>query len=186
MRPAVLLTFTLLAMAFTAAPAIAGESSITDVAPGAELDQVVIQRTLTPAEVVALGGAPDGALVSVEGEAIGDILKAGKGGSWLNILGDSVAVGLWAQDPALFTDVQRLGDYKTRGDILRVEGTYNAACDLHGGDRDVHLLRLTVISPGEPIERPVKWWKLFVGFALIAAAWGVRRFNAYRALSDDT
>lgn len=165
------LAATLLSSMLLAAPVLAAES--------------VPDGVMSPAEVVALGADEDGARITVRGEAIGDILKAGKGGAWLNILGDGTVIGLWSEDEDGFEHVGTLGDYHNRGAIVEVRGTYNAACEQHGGDRDVHADVITVIAPSEPIERPVQLWKLALGLTLIAAAgliWLQRR--RHTALTD--
>ncbi|HSK47097.1 MAG TPA: hypothetical protein VLA05_03725 [Coriobacteriia bacterium] len=138
---------------------------------------------LSPAQVVALDNGSDGSTVTVRGEALGEVLRAQGGGSWLNVLGDGVAIGLWG-DTQLYSPVEEFGDYHWRGALVEATGVYNVACDQHGGDRDVHITRLSVIEPGARIERPVHLWKLVVGAAIASATallWlrGRRRRSVY-------
>lgn len=148
-------------------PAAAGAATAT---PGSKAPSVpTTPRTLAPAEVVAIGADDDGLEVVVRGEAIGDRLNGRDGGYWLNVGQDGTAIGLWG--PRELSDtVEDLGDYHASGDIVEARGTYNAACDTHGGDRDVHITELRVIERGAPIERPVGWWQVPVGFAFFAVA----------------
>lgn len=157
-------TMTLLLLSLAAAAMIA-PAAIAQNPPPDLSDQV-----RSPAEIVALGAAPDGARVTVRGEAIGDIIRAGGGGAWLNVLGDGTALGLWAEDPSLWEAVDTLGDYHHRGTIVEAVGVYNAACDVHGGDRDVHVVAVTIVEPGERIDHPLQLWKLPLGLGLIGTA----------------
>lgn len=129
----------------------------------------VESSVMTPAEVVALGGDRDGMTVTVRGEALGETLDDGLGGSWVNVLGDGVALGLFGE-PDLFEPIDGYGDYHTRGSIVEATGTYNAACDRHGGDRDVHIDVLRVVEAARPLDRPVHPWKAIAGLAMGGAA----------------
>ena len=51
-----------------------------------------------------------------------------------------------------------------------MSGTFNYACDLHGGDLDVHAETLEVIEPGGPRELAVEVWKFGVAGVLGAVA----------------
>lgn len=128
-----------------------------------------VGEVMSSAEVVALGAEGDGQTVTVRGEALGEALRDGTGGSWVNVLSDGVALGLWG-DAELFEPITRFGDYHWRGEIVEATGVYNAACDQHGGDRDVHIESLRVVEAAEPIERPVQPWKLISGLAMAGAA----------------
>ncbi len=44
------------------------------------------------------------------------------------------------------------GDYKHKGDIIKVTGTFNAACTEHGGDMDIHASSLQAVKPGRHVE----------------------------------
>lgn len=135
---------------------------------------------LSPAEAVALGGQSDGARITVRGEALGEVLRDGGGGSWLNVLGDGTAIGLWGERE-LFDVVDEFGDYHQRGQVVQATGIYNAACNQHGGDRDVHVTSVRVVAPAEPIERQFHWWKVIGGgvmLALAAALWYWRKRHA--------
>jgi hypothetical protein len=124
---------------------------------------------LSGADVVALPPGRDGETITLQGEAIGDVLRAGAGHSWVNLLSDGVAVGVWmpSRDAAL---VSTLGDFRHQGDTLQVTGVFNAACDQHGGDLDVHAEKVTVVAGGERTTRPVTPWKVVVAVAVAGTA----------------
>lgn len=107
---------------------------------------------LSPAEVVEIDRALDGTVVTVEGEAIGEHLRALGGGRWVNLLGDEVGLGIWVTDE-MAAQIENFGDYRQNGDTVRVVGTVNVACVRHGGEFDVHADSLQIIARGE--ARPV-------------------------------
>jgi hypothetical protein len=65
------------------------------------------------------------------------------------------------------------GDYKHEGDIVRVDGTFNAACAQHGGDMDIHATTLEMVTPGRDALDPVKPWKVVAALGLTLAAAGM-------------
>ncbi len=124
---------------------------------------------MSPAEVVAIDRARDGSVITVEGEAIGEDLRAYGGGRWVNILGDEVGLGIWMSEE-MAGEIENFGDYRHSGDVIRVTGVVNIACDEHAGEFDVHARGLTVVSRGEPREVKVEPLKGIVGLAGIALA----------------
>lgn len=130
---------------------------------------MAVGEAMTSAEVIALGAEGDGQTVTVRGEALGEMTRDGRDGAWVNVLSDGVALGLWGA-PGSFEPITRYGDYHWRGDIVEATGVFNAACDQHGGDRDVHIELLKVVEAAEPIDRPLQPWKLISGLAMAGAA----------------
>ena len=129
---------------------------------------------LTGADLVVADSGLDGAEVIFEGEVVSEALAGGSGHSWLNVLSGGVAVGVWAPD-AMTDEVEAFGTWAHDGDAVRVTGTLNEGCDMHGGDLDVHASRIEVISPGAPREHPVEYWKLLPGIAGLIAAYAIVR-----------
>lgn len=122
----------------------------------------------------------DGARVRFQGEAIGDVMRAGKGRSWVNVLSGGTALGVWTAEK----DVQAvsvLGDFHNRGDVVEVSGIYNSACDIHGGDTDVHATEFTVVSQGRRISTSPALWKLVLGLALGILGLVLRQVHAVRS-----
>lgn len=124
---------------------------------------------LTGAEVVALGADGNGQVVTIEGEAIGDILRGGRDHVWVNVLSGGTAVGVWVPR-SLASAIETLGEFRARGDTIRATGVFNFACDQHGGELDVHATEFSVVAPGEKTERPVHPYKLLVAAVLAAGA----------------
>jgi hypothetical protein len=139
---------------------------------------------MTPAEVIAIDRALDGSTIETQGEAIGERLRAHGGGYWINILHEGSAIGIWV--PVGLADVVSIfGDYHQNGDIVRVTGVVNVACDTHGGEFDVHASSIAVVEPGGPRDNPVQLWKGVIGLAgLVVAslAWRAHRQRRERRM----
>lgn len=127
---------------------------------------------LSPAEVVEIDRARDGTLIIVEGEAVGEHLRAVGGGRWVNILGDDVGLGVWVTDD-MAQRIENFGDYRHDGDVIRFTGVLNISCVEHDGEFDVHARGMEVISLGSPREPEIEPWKGFAGVAGIGVAAGL-------------
>jgi len=136
-------------------------------------------EAMSPAEVVAIDREQDGSVVIVEGEAIGESLRARGGGRWVNILGDEVGLGIWVTEQ-MAEGIEHFGDHRNDGDIVRVVGTVNIACEQHAGEFDVHAESLTVIAPGGPREMEIDPWKGVVGAAGMVVAFVLWRWYRQR------
>ena len=156
-------------------------TSLTCVVPAAASLPVGIR---TPAELIAVDRSLDGSTIKTQGEAIGERLRAQGGGSWINILHEGSAIGIWV--PVEFSDVvTTFGGYHQNGDVVRVTGVLNVACDTHGGEFDVHASSIAVIEPGGPRDNPVQLWKGVVGLVglLVALlAWRAHRQRRERRM----
>lgn len=127
-------------------------------------------RILTAAELVDARLKSDGRMVRLQGEAIGDIMYGGRGRVWVNVLSDGVAMGLWVPEEQIDA-VESLGDYDRIGTEVEALGVFNAACDVHHGDADVHVTELNFVHEGRPREQPIHLWKLGLAgiFAVVGA-----------------
>lgn len=120
---------------------------------------------LTPAEVVKSGARLDGTSVTVEGEAIGDALRADSTHVWVNVLGGETAIGLYV--PRAAAEAIRVwGDWARTGDSVRAVGTFHAACDAHGGDTDIHAVSIAVVGAGSTRPHGASVEKAAVGLGL--------------------
>ncbi len=140
---------------------------------------------MEPGALVREADRYDGREIRVSGEAIGDVLHADQGGVWVNVLGTGgTAVGVWVdRDDA--ERIQVLGDWKHRGDVVEVVGTFNQACPRHGGDLDIHATTLRVVQPGERVRHDPRWWQGFAGGALILTAAGMYLLYRKRRIAVD-
>lgn len=84
--------------------------------------------------------------VTIEGEAIGHLMRRGEF-AWLNVLDGDTSIGVWAERK-LFEAIGRFGRYGIIGDRIRVGGIYHVSCTLHGGDADIHAHTLEVVALG--------------------------------------
>ncbi len=134
---------------------------------------------LSPAEVVDIDRALDGIELTVEGEAIGEHLRALGGGRWVNLLGDEVGLGIWVTDE-MAARIENFGDYRQNGDFVRVVGTVNIACDQHGGEFDVHAASLEIVSRGDARPQNIQPIKGVVGIAGLIVAFGLWRLYQSR------
>ncbi|MBS3956018.1 MAG: hypothetical protein KGZ40_00580 [Clostridiales bacterium] len=136
------------------------------------LATTMFDAPLSPAEVVEIDRALDGHEIVVEGEAIGEHLRAMGGGRWVNILGDEVGLGIWVTDE-MAARIEHFGDYRHTGDIVRVTGIVNIACEEHGGEFDVHATSLEIISRGEPRPQDIEPMKGVIGGVGLVFAYGL-------------
>lgn len=145
------------------------------------------QDTVTLNDLVEKGKELDGKTLTVQGEAIGEALERGAY-AWVNINDGTNAMGIWMK----IEDAKKLafyGDYKHKGDTLRVTGIFNRACKEHGGDMDIHADTVAVVANGYYAREEMSIQKIIAGavlliLALIAAGayfFGRKGFNAKKA-----
>lgn len=134
---------------------------------------------LSTAELVVIDRSLNGALVRITGEAIGEDLHADKQHRWVNVLGDSTAIGVYVTNESA-EQVDVYGDHTHRGDTVEVVGIVNIACDQHGGEFDVHAEEFAVVNEGETVPRPVAPWKGIAGVAAMAVALVELRYLRHR------
>lgn len=91
--------------------------------------------------------------VVIQGEAIGEPMERGDE-CWVNISDGKNAIGIKMKT----SDARRIrmfGDYKQKGDVVRVTGTFYKACPEDGGETDIHSLSMEIASRGSSTEHPV-------------------------------
>jgi hypothetical protein len=95
-----------------------------------------------------IGKADDlnGQKVRYSGEAVTAVLQR-PDGAWVNVNDGDNAIGIWCTKEMSYR-ITYLGDYKSKGDILDVEGTFNRACPAHGGELDIHADGLKIARQG--------------------------------------
>jgi len=96
----------------------------------------------------------NGQTVNVEGEAIGEAMLRGEY-AWINISDNTNAIGVWLKA----SDAQKItsfGDYRHKGDTVKITGIFSRNCTEHGGDVDIHSHSLEIIEKGynKPEEIP--------------------------------
>ncbi|MGB7594157.1 MAG: hypothetical protein WBL80_01160 [Erysipelotrichaceae bacterium] len=115
----------------------------------------------------------DGKTITLEAEAIGEVLERGDY-AWININDKSSAIGVYVPI-AEAKKIKFFGDYAHTGDTLVITGVMHNACVEHGGELDVHAQTITVIRLGSNTARPVSVVKIasFGLLALLAALLGL-------------
>ncbi|MDD5004926.1 MAG: DNA-binding protein [Candidatus Omnitrophica bacterium] len=106
--------------------------------------------TISSSELINNAKQYDGKNVTYEGEVIGDIMARGQY-CWLNINDGQGAIGIWIEKD-LVKDILYTGGYKSKGDVVAVNGIFHRACLQHGGDLDIHAVSIRKIVPGDDIE----------------------------------
>lgn len=116
------------------------------------------------ADLVNKGRRYDQQKVSIEGEAVGDIMVRGNG-SWVNVLGpDGAVIGVFCPGD-LAGQVRRLGDYFHRGDMIRVSGTMYRFSPLFGGETCIVADGISVLNAGTTIAHPLAPLRIMVSIA---------------------
>ncbi|MFQ5574531.1 MAG: hypothetical protein ACE5E0_02770 [Terriglobia bacterium] len=135
----------------------------------------------------------DGRTVVFEGEVIGDVMVRGEA-VWLtlnddeysrrgpstdnDVAGYNTGLGVFIASDQ-FRQPRFTGDYRHRGDIVRVKGVFNRACEQHGGAMDLHGEESTVIRIGHRIEHPVSSAKIGITVLLAIVSVGVFLTNHF-------
>jgi len=91
----------------------------------------------------------DGKEIVFQGEVIGDIMER-RDGFWINISDGKNAIGVFCKKE-FFCGIRFTGDYSHKGDILEIRGIFHRACPEHGGDLDIHAIKMTRLKEGERI-----------------------------------
>lgn len=124
--------------------------------------------------LISLSDRYDRQQVTVRGEAIGEPMDRSDGSCWINISDGTNAIGVKfkAEDAAIVT---RFGNYKQKGDVIRVEGTFYRAAPEDGGEMDIHARSVEVVQKGRPVPETVRGTKVLAA-AVLAALTGLFAF----------
>ena len=169
----------------------------------AQEDEVAIAETVSIEDLINNMAEYDGQEVVIEGEAIGDVMRRGSH-AWITVNDDAysersieegagfagysnIGIGVWLEAGEA-EPIRHLGSYKTRGDMVKVYGTFHRACAEHGEGTDIHATRLMVVESGHEIRHPFDWSKLLLVLILsmaCAALWLLRLRNIRKARAED-
>jgi len=106
----------------------------------------------------------DGQKLNYKGELVTAILDRGEY-SWINLNDGFNAIGVWCKS-SLLGGVKFAGDYKNRGDIIEVNGTFNRACSVHNGELDIHADTAKIVKEGHPFIMAIDLKKINSAIAL--------------------
>jgi len=109
----------------------------------------------------------DGKIVSFQGEVIGDIMRRGDF-AWINVSDVNNTIGVWISAD-LVNKIRFTGDYKHRGDYVKIVGKFHRACLLHDGELDIHAKRLKILNRGQQKKEVINRTKQKAAFAFLGA-----------------
>jgi hypothetical protein len=135
------------------------------------------EEPLTPGDIVEDAHVYDDASVWMQGEAIGESLRADAEHRWANVLGGGVALGVYMPSE-MAEEIAHFGDYRTFGDTVAIRGLVNVSCPQHGGEFDMHAEELVIVESGGPRDNPTHPWKLAAGLGLLVV--GAVEYRLYR------
>jgi len=107
----------------------------------------------------------DGKQVTLKGEAIGEPMQRG-GYSWVNIKDNTNAIGIWMK----LEEAQLIayyGNYKNKGDSIKIVGVFHRACVEHGGEADIHCEVLTIENKGVSVSVKISGEKVISAGSLL-------------------
>lgn len=126
----------------------------------------------------------NGRVITFTGEAIGEAMVRGKM-AWIH-LNDDVYMWKNIEEGAkldgynsghavwisadLAMKIRFFGDFKHEGDVVKVAGTFNAACPQHGGDMDIHASTIDIVRVGHPVHHIINIHRAIIAGVLLAMA----------------
>lgn len=110
----------------------------------------------------------DGCEVTVQGEAIGESMTRGDY-AWVNINDGTNAIGIWLSNNDA-DKIKYYGNYKYKGDTVKITGVFYRACPEHGGEADLHCSTLKVAEKGYPVYEQFSHEKIVAAVFLLSTA----------------
>jgi len=106
----------------------------------------------------------NGQEVTIQGEAIGESMKRGNN-SWININDGTNAIGIWL-DRDIAEEILFYGNYKCKGDTVKITGIFNRACKEHGGEADLHSSSFEIVKNGYEVKELISPVKIIIAVIL--------------------
>lgn len=119
-------------------------------------------------DLVEKAKALDGQKVTVQGEAVGEPMNRGDY-SWVNINDGTNAIGVWLSKSEA-AKIKHYGNYKNKGDVVKITGIFNRACKEHGGEADLHADSIELTAEGQHIKEQITSGKLIATGILTSGA----------------
>jgi hypothetical protein len=154
--------------------------------PGKETPQGV---EVNSASLVDNANAWNGRVITFKGEAIGEAMVRGRM-AWIHLNDDAYMEknteegarldggnsghAVWVSED-LAMEIRFFGDFKHAGDVVKIVGTFNAACLQHGGDMDIHASTLKIVRVGHPVHHVFNTSRIALAGFLFIAAFGLHR-----------
>lgn len=134
-------------------------------------------QSLTSIELISNAKEYDGKTLTYQAEVVGDIMIRNNG-AWLSLNDGLNALGVWINKD-LVKDIQYTGNYKAKGDILEVFGTFHRSCPEHGGDLDIHAQKVVKVSSGIPVSQVIEGRKIKISLFLFLLIIVFRFFHKF-------
>lgn len=113
-------------------------------------------QTVSSAELINNAKRYDGKTIIYTGEVIGEVMeRAGGMYAWANVNDGGNAIGIWLDKKLTGIKTGNTGSYKSRGDIIEIEGVFHRSCIEHGGDLDIHAVSLRKVKDGLVIPEKI-------------------------------
>jgi lysyl-tRNA synthetase class II len=96
--------------------------------------------------------------VEIKGEVIGEPILIKKG-CWINISSQGFNIGVFVKKKSFLKKIHYWGDYKKKGDIVKIKGVFFKNCPLHF-EQDIHLKDLKVIEKGFQKKEKISSFKV--------------------------
>ena len=90
--------------------------------------------------------------LEVQGETIGFPIKK-KNGWFINVDIGGGVIGVFTKE---LPKIERYGQYKEKGDVVRVKGVFYNTCQEHRGETDLHAQSIEIIERGKTMPHPIK------------------------------
>lgn len=132
------------------------------------LSFATVADAVSSSELIEQADIFNGQTVRYSGEALGAVLER-RDGAWINVSDGYNAIGIWCSKD-MARSVSYLGDYRTSGDIVEVEGVFNRACPRHGGELDIHADSLKISRRGYIKRESLDMGRLNVSAGVFLAA----------------
>jgi len=108
----------------------------------------------------------DGEKIVYAGEAVSAVMDRGTY-SWVNLNDGNNAIGIWTVT-RLLKYIKHTGDYRNKGDIVEVVGTFHRACKMHGGDMDIHAYSVKILKRGYRVHENIDTARIRYSAAILA------------------
>jgi hypothetical protein len=111
----------------------------------------------------------DGREVTAQGEVIGERMDRGDY-SWININDGTNAIGVWLSKSEAIK-ILNYGNYRYKGDTVKITGIFNRACREHGGEADLHNNNsIEIVKEGYLVKEQISSTKIIASGILVSFA----------------
>ena len=125
----------------------------------------------TISELVENASSLDSTQVAIEGETLGEALERGNY-AWINIGDGTNAIGVWVERSQI-AQIEYYGDYKHKGDTVKITGVFNKSCAEHNGEVDIHCTGIDVVEHGYTVHEEIASSRVIAAVILFITACAV-------------